>query len=134
MQNLTQKFVGMMKSENISQWQGGTIIVSQIENEFRHLERDQGAPAKSYACWAVKMKLDLDTGIQWIMCKEDVTPLGSHKAAVQVPPGDEGWLCPACCCKIDCIKLLNELQGSNLSIKDTWEVYRVWRSSSLSTR
>ncbi|ONK64786.1 uncharacterized protein A4U43_C07F29910 [Asparagus officinalis] len=38
-----------------------------------------------------------------------------------IPPGDEGWLCPACCCKIDCIKLLNELQGSNLSIKDTWE-------------
>ncbi|ONK55510.1 uncharacterized protein A4U43_UnF2120 [Asparagus officinalis] len=74
MQNFTQKFVGMMKSENIFQWQGGTIIVSQIENEFRHLERDQGAPAKAYAGWAEKMKLDLDTGIQWIMCKEDDAP------------------------------------------------------------
>ncbi|ONK77658.1 uncharacterized protein A4U43_C02F9110 [Asparagus officinalis] len=74
MQNFTQKIVGMMKSENIFQWQGDTIIVSQIENEFRHLERDHEAPAKAYAGWAAKMKLDLDTGIQWIMCKEDDAP------------------------------------------------------------
>ncbi|XP_020254221.1 beta-galactosidase 2-like [Asparagus officinalis] len=45
-----------------------------VENEFRHLERDHEAPAKAYAGWAAKMKLDLDTGIQWIMCKEDDAP------------------------------------------------------------
>lgn len=38
-----------------------------------------------------------------------------------VPAGDEGWLCPACDCKVDCIDLLNEFQGSNLSIEDSWE-------------
>lgn len=38
-----------------------------------------------------------------------------------VPPGDEGWLCPACDCKVDCINLLNESQGTNLSISDSWE-------------
>lgn len=39
-----------------------------------------------------------------------------------VPEGDEGWLCPACDCKIDCIDVINELQGSDLSIDDSWEV------------
>ncbi|XP_071736804.1 pathogenesis-related homeodomain protein [Rutidosis leptorrhynchoides] len=39
----------------------------------------------------------------------------------QVPPGDEGWLCPACDCKVDCFDLLNDSQGTTLSIKDNWE-------------
>ncbi|KAJ3704759.1 hypothetical protein LUZ61_008464 [Rhynchospora tenuis] len=38
-----------------------------------------------------------------------------------IPPGDEGWLCPACDCKLDCIVLLNESKGSNLCLQDTWE-------------
>lgn len=38
-----------------------------------------------------------------------------------IPPGDEGWLCPACECKIDCVKLLNQSQGSSITLKDTWE-------------
>ncbi|XP_062221231.1 homeobox protein HAZ1-like [Phragmites australis] len=38
-----------------------------------------------------------------------------------IPPGDEGWLCPTCVCKLDCIDALNELQGSKLSIHDSWE-------------
>ncbi|CAN6327590.1 unnamed protein product [Urochloa humidicola] len=38
-----------------------------------------------------------------------------------IPEGDEGWLCPACDCKIDCIDVVNELQGSDLSINDSWE-------------
>ncbi|KAF5203357.1 Pathogenesis-related homeodomain protein [Thalictrum thalictroides] len=39
----------------------------------------------------------------------------------EIPPGDEGWLCPGCDCKIDCIDLLNDSQGTNLSIDDAWE-------------
>lgn len=38
-----------------------------------------------------------------------------------IPMGDEGWLCPACDCKLDCIDLINELQGSDISIEDPWE-------------
>uniref|UniRef100_A0ACD5U0T3 Uncharacterized protein n=1 Tax=Avena sativa TaxID=4498 RepID=A0ACD5U0T3_AVESA len=38
-----------------------------------------------------------------------------------IPVGDEGWLCPACDCKIDCIDIINELQGTDLSINDSWE-------------
>ncbi|KAJ0533338.1 putative transcription factor homeobox-WOX family [Helianthus annuus] len=39
----------------------------------------------------------------------------------QVPPGDEGWLCPACDCKVDCVDLLNDSMGTDLSIEDGWE-------------
>ncbi|KAL8195245.1 hypothetical protein R6Q57_025648 [Mikania cordata] len=39
----------------------------------------------------------------------------------QVPPGDEGWLCPACDCKADSIDLLNDYLGTDLSIEDSWE-------------
>lgn len=74
MQNFTQKIVWMMKSESLFQWQGGPIILSQIENEFGPLEWDQGAPAKAYSAWAAKMAVDLDTGVPWVMCKQDDAP------------------------------------------------------------
>ncbi|XP_057465895.1 LOW QUALITY PROTEIN: pathogenesis-related homeodomain protein [Actinidia eriantha] len=38
-----------------------------------------------------------------------------------IPPDDEGWLCPGCDCKVDCIDLLNDSQGTNLSVLDKWE-------------
>ncbi|KAI4295722.1 hypothetical protein L6164_035738 [Bauhinia variegata] len=38
-----------------------------------------------------------------------------------IPPGDEGWLCPGCDCKDDCIDLLNDSLGTSLSLSDTWE-------------
>jgi hypothetical protein len=46
----------------------------------------------------------------------------SIHTSLVVPAGDEGWLCPACDCKIDCIDIINELQGTDLSINDSWEV------------
>ncbi|KAF9675838.1 hypothetical protein SADUNF_Sadunf09G0074900 [Salix dunnii] len=39
----------------------------------------------------------------------------------EIPPGDEGWLCPGCDCKVDCTDLLNDSQGTNISISDCWE-------------
>ncbi|XP_050209820.1 homeobox protein HAT3.1 [Mercurialis annua] len=38
-----------------------------------------------------------------------------------IPPDDEGWLCPGCDCKADCIGLVNVSQGANVSISDNWE-------------
>ncbi|KAI5003863.1 hypothetical protein ZWY2020_031106 [Hordeum vulgare] len=34
---------------------------------------------------------------------------------------EEEWICPGCACKIQCIKVVNELQGTALSINDSWE-------------
>ncbi|KAM2605517.1 hypothetical protein TB2_034313 [Malus domestica] len=38
-----------------------------------------------------------------------------------IPPDDEGWLCPGCDCKVDCFDLLNDSQGTDLSVADSWE-------------
>lgn len=43
-------------------------------------------------------------------------------SGLAVPPDDNGWLCPGCDCKVDCIDLVNDSQGSSLSIADSWEV------------
>jgi hypothetical protein len=74
MQKFTTKIVEMMKSEGLFEWQGGPIILSQIENEFGPLEWDQGEPAKAYASWAANMAVALNTSVPWIMCKEDDAP------------------------------------------------------------
>nr|AAQ21369.1 beta-galactosidase [Sandersonia aurantiaca] len=74
MEKFTSHIVNMMKAEKLFHWQGGPIILSQIENEFGPLEYDQGAPAKAYAAWAAKMAVDLETGVPWVMCKEDDAP------------------------------------------------------------
>ncbi|CAA7393542.1 unnamed protein product [Spirodela intermedia] len=47
--------------------------------------------------------------------------LNPHLLTDDIPPDDEGWLCPACDCKVDCIDLINEKQGTDLSIKDEWK-------------
>ncbi|KAG0485051.1 hypothetical protein HPP92_009130 [Vanilla planifolia] len=74
MKNFTSKIVSLMKSESLFEWQGGPIILAQIENEFGPLEWDQGQPAKTYAAWAAQMAVGLDTRVPWIMCKEDDAP------------------------------------------------------------
>ncbi|CAI9769981.1 unnamed protein product [Fraxinus pennsylvanica] len=38
-----------------------------------------------------------------------------------IPPDDESWLCPGCDCKVDCIGYLNDFQGTNLSVIESWE-------------
>ncbi|KAK4490301.1 hypothetical protein RD792_000968 [Penstemon davidsonii] len=74
MQQFTQKIVGMMKSENLFESQGGPIILSQIENEYGAQRRALGAAGESYMNWAAKMAVGLDTGVPWVMCKDDGAP------------------------------------------------------------
>ncbi|XP_022147711.1 beta-galactosidase-like isoform X2 [Momordica charantia] len=74
MQKFTEKIVGMMKSEKLYESQGGPIILSQIENEYGPVEWEIGAPGKSYTKWAAQMALGLDTGVPWVMCKQEDAP------------------------------------------------------------
>ncbi|EYU21377.1 hypothetical protein MIMGU_mgv1a001631mg [Erythranthe guttata] len=74
MQNFTTKIVNMMKDEELYETQGGPIILSQIENEYGPMEYELGEPGKAYTEWAAKMAVDLDTGVPWIMCKQDDAP------------------------------------------------------------
>ncbi|KAK6115296.1 hypothetical protein DH2020_007565 [Rehmannia glutinosa] len=74
MQQFTEKIVGMMKSEKLFESQGGPIILSQIENEYGAQRRALGAAGDAYMNWAAKMAVGLDTGVPWVMCKDDNAP------------------------------------------------------------
>ncbi|CAL9104789.1 unnamed protein product [Musa textilis] len=64
----------MMKSEGLFESQGGPIILSQIENEYGPVEYYGGAAAKNYVTWAAQMAVGLNTGVPWVMCKQDDAP------------------------------------------------------------
>lgn len=74
MQGFTQKIVQMMKDERLFETQGGPIILSQIENEYGSQKAALGAAGASYINWAAKMAIELNTGVPWVMCKEDDAP------------------------------------------------------------
>ncbi|GMJ15424.1 beta-galactosidase 5 [Hibiscus trionum] len=74
MQGFTQKIVQMMKNEKLFASQGGPIILSQIENEYGPESKALGTAGHAYINWAAKMAVGLDTGVPWVMCKEDDAP------------------------------------------------------------
>ncbi|KAL9242016.1 hypothetical protein vseg_016063 [Gypsophila vaccaria] len=74
MQVFTTKIVDMMKAEKLFHWQGGPIILNQIENEYGPVEWEIGAPGKAYINWAAQMALGLNAGVPWIMCKQEDVP------------------------------------------------------------
>ncbi|XP_051135831.1 beta-galactosidase-like isoform X2 [Andrographis paniculata] len=74
MRKFTTKIVRMMKNEKLYETQGGPIILSQVENEYGPMEYEIGAPARAYTEWAAKMAVGLDTGVPWVMCKQDDAP------------------------------------------------------------
>ncbi|KAB2618119.1 beta-D-galactosidase [Pyrus ussuriensis x Pyrus communis] len=74
MQGFTQKIVGLMKSESLFESQGGPIILSQIENEYGAQSKLFGAAGHNYITWAAEMAVGLDTGVPWVMCKEEDAP------------------------------------------------------------
>lgn len=38
------------------------------------MEYEIGAPGRAYTDWAAKMAVGLDTGVPWVMCKQDDAP------------------------------------------------------------
>ncbi|KAJ6840574.1 beta-galactosidase isoform X2 [Iris pallida] len=74
MAKFTTRIVSMMKAEGLYESQGGPIILSQIENEYGPLEYYDGQAGKDYAYWAGKMAVGLNTGVPWVMCKQDDAP------------------------------------------------------------
>ncbi|KAG5105605.1 hypothetical protein AAZX31_15G161400 [Glycine max] len=74
MQKFTAKIVSLMKENRLFQSQGGPIIMSQIENEYGPVEWEIGAPGKAYTKWAAQMAVGLDTGVPWVMCKQEDAP------------------------------------------------------------
>ncbi|XP_022745506.1 homeobox protein HAT3.1-like isoform X2 [Durio zibethinus] len=72
---------------------------------------------------------DLSSNNDIILC-DGACDCGFHQYCLQppllkedIPPDHEGWLCPRCDCKVDCIELVNESQGTSFSLTDSWEVF-----------
>ncbi|BAT78667.1 hypothetical protein VIGAN_02137800 [Vigna angularis var. angularis] len=74
MQRFATKIVNVMKSANLYVSQGGPIILSQIENEYGNVEGAFHEKGLSYIRWAAQMAVGLQTGVPWVMCKQDNAP------------------------------------------------------------
>uniref|UniRef100_A0ACD5XBC8 Uncharacterized protein n=1 Tax=Avena sativa TaxID=4498 RepID=A0ACD5XBC8_AVESA len=74
MQNFVAKIVNMMKDENLYYPHGGPIIISQIENEYKLVEAAFHSRGPPYVQWAAAMAVNLQTGVPWMMCKQDDAP------------------------------------------------------------
>ncbi|KAL3514688.1 hypothetical protein ACH5RR_027405 [Cinchona calisaya] len=71
-------FVGEVRicgplKEGTLQWRG-PIILSQIENEYETAEKKLGAAGSVYLKWATATAVGLNTGVPWVMCKQDDAP------------------------------------------------------------
>ncbi|MCO5557168.1 hypothetical protein L7F22_010727 [Adiantum nelumboides] len=39
----------------------------------------------------------------------------------EIPPDDEGWLCPICDCKSECLDAINAYSGTSYGVEDSWK-------------
>ncbi|GMP77971.1 hypothetical protein CsSME_00034069 [Camellia sinensis var. sinensis] len=74
MQRFVKKIVDLMREEMLFSWQGGPIIMLQIENEYGNMESSYGQKGKDYVKWAAKMATGLGAGVPWVMCKQVDAP------------------------------------------------------------
>ncbi|RLN24735.1 beta-galactosidase 7-like isoform X2 [Panicum miliaceum] len=74
MQKFVTKIVNLMKDERLFYPQGGPIIISQIENEYKLVEAAFHSKGPPYVHWAAAMAVNLQTGVPWMMCKQDDAP------------------------------------------------------------
>lgn len=49
-------------------------MLVQIENEYGPQGKNLGAAGHNYMTWAAKLAVGLDTGVPWVMCKEEDAP------------------------------------------------------------
>uniref|UniRef100_A0A803Q723 Beta-galactosidase n=1 Tax=Cannabis sativa TaxID=3483 RepID=A0A803Q723_CANSA len=74
MERFVKKIVDLMREEQLFSWQGGPIIMLQIENEYGNIEGKFGQGGKDYVKWAAKMALSLGARVPWVMCKQTDAP------------------------------------------------------------
>ncbi|KAG1328083.1 Beta-galactosidase 7 [Cocos nucifera] len=74
MKRFVENIVNMMKFEKLYYPQGGPIIISQIENEYQMVEPAFHEAGPPYVRWAASMAVGLQTGVPWMMCKQDDAP------------------------------------------------------------
>ena len=61
-------------TRNWSRTRASSAHYVQVENEFGPMESVVGSGAKPYAHWAAQMAVGTNTGVPWVMCKQDDAP------------------------------------------------------------
>ena len=51
-----------------------TSLGMQIENEYQMVQPAFGSSGPRYIHWAASMAVNLQTGVPWMMCKQDNAP------------------------------------------------------------
>uniref|UniRef100_A0A803LZE1 Beta-galactosidase n=1 Tax=Chenopodium quinoa TaxID=63459 RepID=A0A803LZE1_CHEQI len=74
MQRFVTKIVNLMREESLFSWQGGPLILLQIENEYGDVENSYGKKGRDYINWAANMAVGLGAGVPWVMCKQTDAP------------------------------------------------------------
>ncbi|KAF5820230.1 putative beta-galactosidase [Helianthus annuus] len=74
MKRFVKKIVDVMRDESLFSWQGGPIIMLQIENEYGNIESSYGQKGKEYVKWAANMAVGLGAGVPWVMCRQTDAP------------------------------------------------------------
>ncbi|KAK4483336.1 hypothetical protein RD792_010522 [Penstemon davidsonii] len=74
MQRFVKRIVDLMRENSLFSWQGGPIIMLQIENEYGNIESSFGPKGKDYMKWAANMAIGLGAGVPWVMCKQVDAP------------------------------------------------------------
>ena len=49
-------------------------VFLQVENEYKPEEMEYGSAGVQYMNWAAQMAVGMDTGVPWVMCKQDDAP------------------------------------------------------------
>ncbi|MCO5561332.1 hypothetical protein L7F22_014953 [Adiantum nelumboides] len=74
MERITRKIVDILKQENLFYWQGGPVILTQIENEYGNINKPYGPAGKRYLRWTAQMAVGLNTQVPWVMCQQKDAP------------------------------------------------------------
>ncbi|CAN6456637.1 unnamed protein product [Victoria cruziana] len=74
MATFTRKIFSMMKDEGLLAWQGGPVILLQIENEYGNVMQQYGNGGKEYLKWVADMAVSLNASVPWVMCQQPDAP------------------------------------------------------------
>ncbi|TXG64179.1 hypothetical protein EZV62_011173 [Acer yangbiense] len=105
----------------------GTFPTSLFDSEGQIDSEDVGILVITNIFCAKCGSKDLPLNNDIILC-DGACDRGFHQYCLEppllkedIPPDDEGWLCPGCDCKVDCIDMVNDSEGTNLFITDNWK-------------
>ncbi|XP_059647476.1 beta-galactosidase 13-like isoform X1 [Cornus florida] len=74
MKRYVTMIIDLMKKEKLFAPQGGPIIMTQIENEYNNIRIAFKELGTRYIQWAANMAISQQTGVPWIMCKQNDAP------------------------------------------------------------